>query len=470
MPTRRISAVILPLLLLAACTLADTFRLGREDQGEGQEGQYEVALEDDHYLILDALPERTPLECPALESPFITDLEIHQGQDIPEPEPRVPFQDPVYGTCLIRVTDRESDPLNPGDPSRGLKNEYARVQSFNADESLLLVRSSESFWYVYDAHTLQLLGEVPAYVEPRWDAENPTLLYFTEETRLLSYDIQTGEQDLVRDFAADVPGEDLAAVWTRHEGSPSFDTRWWGFVAQDQDWEAAAFLVHDLRLDQVSVRVLPRSYSIDHVTISPLGSYFLASFDNYCSRGQLGTDADPCGFMVYDRGLENGRGLLRIIGHYDTALDATGKEVVVYQDIDTDQIALLDLESGKITPLLPIDFSHTAIGFHFSGRASNLPGWALVSTYNGGRPRAYTWMDDVVFALELKPGGRVVRLAETHSLYDESVEKDYWAEPHASVNRDFTRILFTSNWGRTGTEEIDLYLVVLPAGWAEDLP
>jgi hypothetical protein len=174
--------------------------------------------------------------------------------------------------------------------------------------------------------------------------------------------------------------------------------------------------------------------------------------------------------MVYDRNLKNGRGLLRIIGHSDLALDAQGREVMIYQDIDTDHIAIIDLATGAVTQLLPIDFSHTAIGFHFSGHAFRRPGWASVSTYNGGHPQDYTWMDDQVFAVELKKGGRVVRLAHTHSVYDERQEQDYWAEPHASVNRDFTRIVFTSNWGRPGTEQVEMFLVELPPDWVNRLP
>jgi hypothetical protein len=205
---------------------------------------------------------------------------------------------------------------------------------------------------------------------------------------------------------------------------------------------------------------------VDHVTISPLGTYFLASFDRSCEEGQLGHDAQPCGLMVYDRDLTNGRGLLRTIGHYDPALDAAGREVIIYQSIDTDEIAMLDLESGVITPLFPIDFSHTPLGFHFSGLAHDSPGWALVSTYSGGYPDAYTWMDDQVFAVELKAGGQVMRLAHTHSLVDQDQAHDYWAEPQATVNRDFSRVLFTSNWGRSGSEEVEMYLIELPAGWA----
>jgi hypothetical protein len=209
---------------------------------------------------------------------------------------------------------------------------------------------------------------------------------------------------------------------------------------------------------------------VDHVSMSPLGTYFLASFDRYCEPGQLGDDAHPCGLMVYDRDLTNGRSLLRIIGHYDPALDAQGREVILYQDIDTDHISMLDLESGSVTPLWPIDFSHSPIGFHFSGLAYERPGWALVSTYSGGYPDAFTWMDDQVFAVELKAGGRVVRLAHTHSQVNPDMDHDYWAEPHATVNADFTRILFTSNWGRSGTEEVDMYLIELPADWSETLP
>ncbi len=127
---------------------------------------------------------------------------------------------------------------------------------------------------------------------------------------------------------------------------------------------------------------------------------------------------------------------------------------------------MLDLASGNVTPLFPIDFSHTSIGFHFSGCAYQRPGWVVVSTYDGD-PGSYTWMDDQVFAVELKAGGRVFRLAHTHSLVDEDQEHDYWAEPHASVNQDVTRILFTSNWGRSGTGEVDVYLIELPENWTD---
>ena len=77
--------------------------------------------------------------------------------DLAEPAARSPFRDPVFGTCLVRVTDRQAD-LTSGDESRGLKNEYSRVQSFNADGSRILVRGTEGEWFLYDASSLQPLG------------------------------------------------------------------------------------------------------------------------------------------------------------------------------------------------------------------------------------------------------------------------------------------------------------------------
>jgi len=424
-------------------------------------------------LILTALPPApfAPL-CPDSQLAFVTDFEVLQAPHMNEPPARIPFRDPVFGACLVRVTDRHAD-LSPDDTSAGLKNEYSRVQSINADGSLILVRGIEATWYIYSAGSLQPLGQLPIEIDPRWSATDPNIIYFSSETRLMSCNTQTGEMATVHEFANDLPGKN-GMVWTRYEGSPSFDGRYWGLMAEDENWLASAYLIYDLQTDSVlATRDLTAwpddERESDSVTISPLGNYFLVQMDKYCEPGQSGTDAHPCGLMVYDRDLQNGRGLLRIVGHSDTALDAENREVFVYQDIDTDNIAMLDLETGIVTPLWPIDFSHTPIGLHISGRAFHRPGWALISTYDGD-PTSYTWMDDSVFAIELKPSGRVVRLAHTHSLVDESMEHDYWAEPQASVNPDFTRILFTSNWGRSGTGEVEMYLITLPPNWSESIP
>ena len=231
-----------------------------------------------------------------------------------------------------------------------------------------------------------------------------------------------------------------------------------------------ALLVYDRLEDKViAQRALPRKVpSLGGVSISPKGNFFVADFDPKES-GQSGSDADPADCMVYDRLLRRGRSFPGV-GHSDIAVDAQGGEVLVYQDNKTDHIAMIDLASGVVTALLPIDFKHAPLGFHVSGRALRRPGWALVSCYAGRRNASNTWMDDQIFAVELRRGGRVVRLAHHHSVYDSNQEHDYWAEPHATVNADFTRILFTSNWGRSGTENVETYMIQLPPNWLSQIP
>ena len=468
-------ALFLFLLCLALVGCSGAPELSEEEVGGlgGEEAEVEAVMPAP--TRSSSAPEATG-DCPAYPDGFrpVTDRDVRAVPDRDEPPAGQWFTDPVFGTCLVRVTDRRQD-LVEGDESTGLKNVYARVQAFNADGSRLLVYGTDGYWYLYDAATLTPLGEVPLGDEPRWDTRDPALVYHLEpeEMWLMAYDIETGSNEIVRDFGPDLAGWDIAAVWTRHEGSPTRDRDAWGLMAEDGDWIPSAFLVYDRINDQVTIRDM-RGVSgieddVDHVTISPLGTYYLASFDRACENGMLGDDAHPCGLMVYDRDLSNGRSLLRVIGHYDPVLDVEGREVIVYQGIDTDELSMLDLETGQVTALWPIDFRHTGIGLHFSGLAYDRPGWAVVSTHDND-PGSYTWMDEQVFLVELKEHGRVVRLAHTHSLVEDERELDYWAEPHASTNADLTRIVFGTNWGRTGSGEVEMYMIALPADWADLMP
>ena len=470
LPTPSLGLILLALLLAAlpACNLQSP-----------QEPEPDVALPPESSSAPATPDPSLPAvaACDEAQPPLVTSLEVLPAPDSQKPERRAPFRDLVVGTCLVRVSDHEAD-LPEGDSAGGLKNEYARVQSFNADGTRLLLRGTSGAWYLYDAATLTPLGRLELGIDPRWDAADPHRIYSFDATRLLGHDARSGASDVVHDFAVDFPGQALAAVWMRYEGSPSADGRTWGLMAEDENWETVAFLVYDLEADRITARRdlsgVSGAGGIDSVTISPSGQYFVVDFgDAYCERRALGTDQAPCGVMVYDRDLTAGRGLLRIGGHMDLAFGADGREVAVFQDLDTDHLSMVDLASGVVTPLWPIDFSHSALGFHFSGRAFERPGWAVVSTYGGAQPAA-TWMDDQVFLVELKAGGRVVRLAHTHSVFADGPvsygEKDYWAEPHASANHDLTRVLFTSNWGAAGSETVDAYMIMLPGDWTGSIP
>jgi hypothetical protein len=342
--------VTILVIVALACNLSTESEPARESIDSSQE----VALPQAGDETAPEMEEWAPpppagelVECDDLSADFVTELDVRQTPNLEEPETRAPFQDPVFGTCLIRVTNRRED-ISPTDESLGLKNEYSRVQSFNADGSRFIIRGTEATWYLYDGYSLQPLAELPLEIDPRWDARDPNRLYFSDETSLMLYDIESGEISTVHDFANDFPGQTVTTVWSRYEGSPSADGRYWGFMVHDANWDVFGFLVYDLFEDRVISRhEIPPNSDIDTVTISTLGNYFLGYFP-HCERGQLGTMEEPCGLMAYDQDFQEARSLLRIIGHSDTVLDEQGREVLVFQDIDTDYISMVVLAIGKV--------------------------------------------------------------------------------------------------------------------------
>ncbi|MBW3568341.1 MAG: hypothetical protein KY410_10375, partial [Proteobacteria bacterium] len=46
--------------------------------------------------------------------------------------------------------------------------------------------------------------------------------------------------------------------------------------------------------------------------------------------------------------------------------------------------------------------------------------------------------------------------------------RTYFSEPHATVNRDFTRIVFNANWGSGKDEDVDAYIARLSPGAIPD--
>ncbi len=422
---------------------------------------------------------RCPGDTPALAAG--TDLKRYSltGK---EPPARVPFRDPAFGTCIVRITDRARDLK---ERAQGFTNEYSRVDSFNADGSRMLARSTESTWYLYDTKTMLPLKKLPIEgpVDPRWDPKDPKIIWYTPEMELKRLDVSSGDTSTVRDFSGVFKNKGVSRVWGRYEGSPSDDGQRWAFMASRDDGAAVGIITYDLREEpgntdkqrgqilgtyDITTHVPPMGVEEggpDNISFSHSGKWVLVPF-NYCERDTpLGTYKRPCGAMVFDAALKTARPLVRTMGHEDLVLLADGREAVVYQDTDTDTIAMIDLESGARVDLLTIDFSKGSLGIHISGRGWKRPGWALISVYDGVPGDQKNWMDGAIFMQELKVGGRTIQLAHHHSSRDdEAGDLDYFAEPHASVSSDFTQVVWTSNWRRTRTNITEIYVADLPAG------
>lgn len=364
-----------------------------------------------------------------------------------------PYVDPAYRTCVVRVTDHAADGL------KGFaRNDYSRRQAFNADDTAMVVSAMDGSWHRYSADAQRYLGPLDGVggdAEPQWHPTNPNRIYyfpgFGIGMQIRELDVSTGKSRVVADLAGRIKAiwPTANAVWTKSEGSPSRDARYWGLMVDDAEWKGLGLLTYDLESGQILATYDLASHGKsrpDHVSMSLSGEYMVASFDD--------------GAYAFTRDFSRAVKVHPKSEHSDLALDGNGDDIYVSIDYQGrgGPVYMTNLRTGVRTDLFRTYLERTTTAIHFSGKAFRRPGWVLASTYaeSGGR---WEWLHGKVFALELREHPRIINLAHHHVSYNE-----YFTEPHASVNRDFTRIVFNSNWESGSKTDIDTYLIELPKG------
>jgi hypothetical protein len=163
------------------------------------------------------------------------------------------------------------------------------------------------------------------------------------------------------------------------------------------------------------------------------------------------------GTVAWDRSFTTSRQLHTTSEHSDLALNAAGQDVYVAVDYQANagDFFMFNIDTNARTNLFPTYISGSATAYHVSGQAFAKPGWVLVSTY--GTSGSNQWLHNKLFAVELKSGGRILNIGHHQSRLN-----GYFTEPQASVNRDFTRVIWASNFGTTSDTDIDAYMMYLP--------
>ena len=363
--------------------------------------------------------------------------------DRPKPKKGAFHSEPSFNTCFVRATDHAKDGVDTFS-----RNDYSRRQPFNADSTLFITSANDGSWHLYDAKTLRHVGSLPQLqgdAEPQWHPTDPNVLYYGERNggmTVRSLDVKTRMTRVAFSLKGKLPWPNAARAWTKAEGSPSRDGRYWALQVETEKFDILGFAVFDLVEDKV-VGTMPMTSRPDHVSMSPSGRWFVSSGDDT---------------IAWSRDFKEQRKLRKGGEHSDLAIGKNGHDYYVSIDYQKDgDLFMLDIDTGERTDLFRTYLEHTATAVHFSGKAFDKPGWVLVSTYDGyGGPTQWFW--DKVFAGELAPNPRVYQLAAHHS----AVAGQYFAEPHASANRDFTRVIFNSNWGTKASTDVDAYMILLP--------
>lgn len=385
------------------------------------------------------------------------------------------FEEPNFGTCEVRATSHATEP-----PSAFARNDYSRRQAFNANNTYFIVYSNDGWWHLYDANTLQHLRKLSPRVanpstpaqyhlagdaEPQWHPTDPNILYYLPTnggTKLLKLDVRNNSYAVAADFANKLPAWASGArhIWTKSEGSPSADGRYWGFQVEDGDFRLLGYMVWDLQQNRLAGSMQSSSRP-DHSSMSAAGRWYV-------------TSSDSTGTWAWSRDFKTKKKLLHKSEHSDLALGPNGEDYFVSIDYQSDKgdVFFVDIDacpgvpasasdapSCPRTTLFPTYSNGSATALHVSGKGMKKPGWAVISTYgtSASRDGSWPWYTNKIFAVELKANPRIYPLA-----YTRNGGGSYWAEPHASVSRDFTRIIFNTNWGVRG-DDIDAYIIHIPA-------
>ena len=388
------------------------------------------------------------------------------GDDVALPVKGIAFQDPEHGATLLRITDKAAD----GYLGPGIENEYARADPENGDGTQVILRGNDGEWYLYALSTLEMIrhlsfvrggGEEP---EPRWDPIDPDLFTFFDGPLLKSYRVSTDTSTVIHDFT-DALSHPTSFITTKTEGDASPDRRTWCLMLEDDQYRVLAVVVYDRTSDAILGTKTDFKDGINWVSMDMSGAHCVIGYEDSDDDGdQLTPPADVFSRdMTLVTSLPEGSN-----GHMDLAISPAGRDVMVYQNNATDWIEMADLTTGQATRLVQIPFDvNPDIGLHVSGNCAATPGWALISTYNSYNPppgSAHSWMDSLLFLVELKTSPTIRKLARTNAYTSKNFtgDKNYFAEAFAAINRAGTRVYFGSNWGSYRTDYSDAYLVTIP--------
>lgn len=396
------------------------------------------------------------------------------------------YTDAALGTRVRRVTDR-TDAANGASVAQ--RHEYSRRQAYNCDSTLRIAQSTPGFWWLYDAITLDKIerdntnpsgvGSIAGMAgdcEPIWHPTNPNILWHTGQNGGLVWyerNVLTGAVttlfDMTPHMAAITGLTDVAKCWFNGEGRPSNDGRWWAFACETAGFTSRGFCMYDRQTNTVVGHLLnPTGNRPNWVGTSPLGNYAILSWYGTSAASLAAEEALPIesavGCRAYTQNFSSFRTLQTIGEHSDLCLDAYGNEVYCAISYHGAANGVVDgaifyrhIAAPELAYSLPINAyaGSTGAAFHVSGCSMAKPGWAVIGKYNGVGTGPY---DGQVIVAELVPTApRIYRLAHHRS----TGAGGYFSEPHPTVNRDLTRVLFSTDWD--GGAYYEDYEICLPS-------
>ena len=389
----------------------------------------------------------------------------------------------VYGSPIVRVTDNVKW-VTEGKKRR--RNDYSRRQAFNSDNTLYLMYQSDGYWYVHDAATGAQVGDylpgLAGDAEPIWSTTDPNTLWYIPNNgwgmQLHQLNVSTRTTVRTWDLASRIQ-----AIWpsaqicsTKSEGAPSLDGRYWCWQVETSSFTILGVLVFDAVEDRILGHIdCGPTERPDHTSMSPTGQWAVVS---WAGQDHLGTRAYTQDMKSPHPANQEGLPYITLhkqSEHSDMALLPNGDDAFVFVDYQSPNgdLVSINMKTGVRTPLLALYHNGSGTAYHVSGRCYRAPGYVVVSTYgeykdrNPDGPRLRNapemrWYHRKIFVVSLEANPKFWEVCFADSDYQKAWGTNaYWAEPHATVNADLTRILFNSVQGSSSWEDVETYMVAL---------
>jgi hypothetical protein len=379
------------------------------------------------------------------------------------------FIDSNYATCFKRLTaateGQHRVPL------------YSQLQAFNADGTKLLLASGQilnvNSWDLYKTfpHTANAM---------RWSPTDPNIIFYLAGNALKTRNIVTDAEVTLRTFSEYHALNNLEG----HE-EMSNDGRFialQGYLDAGHTNANSHLFVYDVINNRKGTTRNGASTDgcggADTFAMSPSGRYAIVQW------GEPNSGL-TCNMQAYDTAMVYVGQVACGGGHYDLTIDADSTEYAVF--FTTGSGCSVDGDGSWNGPYLakskipngwdlleagnsPVGVTKLMVwpdqlgGGHVSGRAMG-HGFVIASADAYGSETPRVQYDNEVVKVYLDSNlstPHIERLADSRS-YPGRVQgwpsgtpgcnlSDYWAQPHATVSRDGTRVIWGSAWGSTSTD------------------
>jgi hypothetical protein len=393
----------------------------------------------------------------------------------PEPPlPRLPraggkFNDPVFGTLVMRATDEEEC------PAPGCGTYYSHWTTFNADNTYLLIRRGESgnaLVKPFDPVSFSVgKGHQPAgiyvpgvgqtsvnFESAMWHPTDPQLIYcfsmsYDNGMRLYAYNVVTRKYTLVKDFSSlGGPRDFLHQMSMSSDG----DVFAWSQQREGAGGDPIAYLVWRKSTGKVLYHTPTPNRQVNEVRLDKSGQYLTIAHNDLdptkpnrlkggflnLATGKMDVtrwnpEDSPAGHGDVGTGISVGA------DHWASGLNKRRLDRVHEQRL----IFRFQDEKGAV------DWTED---FHGSLLADD-ESWITIGTYDDP---AITLPDTSVFENEilqiaLDGSGRLRRLLHTRTGIDnKSTLTGYSAMPKPTISRDGRFIAYTSNWEKSGRYDL----------------